>query len=154
MTESEGGTAMKRTRPVILIADDDEDILELVRVRLGRSGYETVLTRDGAEALAAARDRQPDLALLDVSMPVMDGYAVTRALRSDPATAHIPVILLTARVQQADVDTGFEAGADDYVTKPFSPQTLQLRVEATLARAAAPAPSTTLFGALRQTAAQ
>jgi CheY-like chemotaxis protein len=153
MTES-GGNAMQRTRPVVLIADDDEDILELVRVRLARSGYETVLTRDGPEALAAARERIPDLALLDVSMPGMDGYAVTRAIRADPATAHIPVILLTARVQTDDVATGFEAGADDYVTKQFSPQTLQLTVAEALARVAAPAQSQTLFGALRQGASQ
>jgi DNA-binding response OmpR family regulator len=134
MTDNGGGNDVHPTGQVILIADDDEDILELVRVRLARSGYETVLARDGAEALAAARERAPALALLDVSMPLMDGYAVTRALRSDPATAGIPVILLTARVQKADVVIGFEAGADDYIIKPFSPQTLQLRVAAVLRR--------------------
>jgi two-component system, OmpR family, phosphate regulon response regulator PhoB len=134
MTDNGGGNDVQPTRHVILIADDDEDILELVRVRLDRSGYETVLARDGAEALAVARERAPALALLDVSMPLMDGYAVTRALRADPATAGIPVILLTARVQKADEVTGFEAGADDYIIKPFSPQTLLLRVASVLKR--------------------
>jgi DNA-binding response OmpR family regulator len=137
MTDNRGDDVMARTAPLILVADDDEDILELVRLRLGRCGYETVLARDGAEALEAARTRQPDLAMLDVSMPFMDGYAVTQALRSDPTTKDMPVILLTARATTADVALGFEAGADDYITKPFSPQALQSRVAAVLDRAAA-----------------
>ena len=120
--------------PVILAADDDEDILELIAFRLERSGYTMVLARDGEEALKAAREHLPDLAVLDVMMPKMDGYEVTRALRADEATRRIPVILLTARVQDADVQRGFDAGADDYVRKPFSPQELRARVQSILGR--------------------
>ena len=118
---------------LVLIADDDPDILELVRLRLKRCGYETVLARDGAEALAAAREFLPDIAVLDVTMPCMTGYAVTREMRSNPATKDIPVILLTARVQSHDVAKGLEAGANDYLAKPFSPEELQRHVAAVLA---------------------
>jgi DNA-binding response OmpR family regulator len=118
----------------VLVADDDEDILELVAFRLERAGYEVITAHDGTEALAAARERLPDLAVLDVMMPGLTGYDVTRELRGDEATRAIPVILLTARVQEADVNRGFEAGADDYLRKPFSPQELRVRVHALLAR--------------------
>jgi DNA-binding response OmpR family regulator len=118
----------------VLVADDDEDILQLVSFRLERAGYKVVTAADGQQALAAAREHQPDLAVLDVMMPGLNGYEVTRQLRADPATAAIPVILLTARVQEADVSRGFEAGADDYLRKPFSPQELRSRVQAILAR--------------------
>jgi DNA-binding response OmpR family regulator len=118
----------------VLVADDDEDILQLVSFRLERAGYTVVTAADGPQALAAAREHQPDLAVLDVMMPGLNGYEVTRQLRADPATQAIPVILLTARVQEADVSRGFEAGADDYLRKPFSPQELRSRVQAILAR--------------------
>lgn len=118
----------------VLVADDDEDILQLVSFRLQRAGYTVVTASDGPQALAAAREHQPDLAVLDVMMPGLNGYEVTRQLRADEATAQIPVILLTARVQEADVSRGFEAGADDYLRKPFSPQELRSRVQAILAR--------------------
>ena len=118
----------------VLVADDDEDILQLVSFRLERAGYTVVTAADGQQALAAARQHQPDLAVLDVMMPGLNGYEVTRQLRADPATAAIPVILLTARVQEADVSRGFEAGADDYLRKPFSPQELRSRVQAILQR--------------------
>jgi DNA-binding response OmpR family regulator len=118
----------------VLLADDDEDILELVSFRLERAGYEVVVARDGPSALATAQERKPDLAVLDVMMPGLNGYEVTQRLRADPATAQIPVILLTARVQETDVNRGFEAGADDYLRKPFSPQELRSRVQAILAR--------------------
>ena len=119
-------------RPLVLIADDDEDILHLVRLRLSRSGYDTVVAHEGTEALAIARTQHPAAAVLDVSMPGMDGYALSTALRADAATAGIGIILLTARAQAADVERGFAAGADDYVTKPFSPELLAGRVEALL----------------------
>jgi DNA-binding response OmpR family regulator len=118
----------------VLVADDDEDILELVSFRLERAGYEVVTARDGAAALATAQERLPDLAVLDVMMPGLNGYEVTQRLRADDATRDIPVILLTARVQEADVNRGFEAGADDYLRKPFSPQELRARVQAIIAR--------------------
>ena len=120
--------------PVILAADDDDDILQLVVFRLERSGYTVLQARDGQEALALAAEHRPDLAVLDVMMPKMDGFEVTRRLRSDPATSRMPIIMLTARVQDADVQEGFDAGADDYLRKPFSPQELRARVQAILGR--------------------
>ena len=126
--------ASSPTKPVILIADDDEDILHLIAFRLERSGYTVVSAKDGAEALQLAREHVPDLAVLDVRMPKLDGYEVTRALRADEATRRMPIILLTAKVQDDDVQRGFDAGADDYVRKPFSPQELRARVQAILGR--------------------
>jgi DNA-binding response OmpR family regulator len=124
----------ERDRPVVLVADDDDDIRDLVAFRLDRAGYEVLRAGDGQEALDLARKHHPDLAVLDVMMPKLTGYDVTRELRADAATSRIPVILLTARVQEADVARGFEAGADDYVKKPFSPQELKARVQAVLGR--------------------
>jgi DNA-binding response OmpR family regulator len=120
--------------PLVLVADDDPDILTLVGFRLERAGYEVLPARDGEEALTLALERQPDLAILDVMMPKLDGYEVTQRLRSNQATSGMPVILLTARVQEADITRGFEAGADDYIKKPFSPQELRARVQAILGR--------------------
>ena len=122
------------TKPLVLVADDDRDILELVAFRLERAGYDVVTANNGAEALEVANERVPDLAVLDVMMPRLDGYEVTRRLRDDDGTERIPVILLTARVQEADVQRGFDAGADDYLKKPFSPQELRARVQAVLGR--------------------
>ena len=118
--------------PLVLVADDDPDILSLVTLRLERSGYEVVAAGDGEEAVARALARTPDLALLDVMMPKLDGYQVTERLRSEEATRFLPVILLTARIQEADIARGIEAGADDYVEKPFSTQELSARVQAVL----------------------
>ena len=120
--------------PLVLVADDDEDILGLVSFRLERSGYEVAAAKDGEEALRLARELSPALVVLDVMMPRLDGYEVTRRLRDDEATRGIPVILLTARAQEADVARGFESGADDYLRKPFSPQELAARVQAVLGR--------------------
>jgi DNA-binding response OmpR family regulator len=100
-------------RPVVLVADDDPDILALVALRLERDGYEVVRAHDGQGAIDRALERTPDLALIDVSMPRLDGYEVTERLRENDATSRIPVILLTARAQDADVARGLEAGADD-----------------------------------------
>ena len=111
-------------RPLVLVADDDPDILALVGFRLERDGYEVLSAPDGETALELALARAPDLALLDVMMPRLDGYEVTRRLREHGPTTTIPIILLTARVQESDVAMGLEAGADDFVTKPFSPQAL------------------------------
>jgi DNA-binding response OmpR family regulator len=122
------------TRPVILAADDDEDILELVTFRLERSGYTVVQARDGEEAWRLALDKKPDLAVIDVMMPKLNGFELTRRLRAEEATSRIPIILLTARAQDLDVQQGFEAGADDYIRKPFSPQELRARVQSILGR--------------------
>jgi DNA-binding response OmpR family regulator len=119
-------------RPLVLVADDDPDILTLVRFRLERDGYEVLSAPDGEAALDLAMARTPDLAVLDVMMPRLDGYEVTRRLREHGPTTTIPIILLTARVQEPDLERGFEAGADDYVTKPISPQALGERVQAAL----------------------
>lgn len=116
----------------VLVADDERDILELVVFRLERSGYEIVRATDGEEALRFALEQRPDLAVLDVMMPKLNGYDVTREIRRHEETRTMPVILLTARAQEADVTRGFEAGADDYLKKPFSPQELGARVQAIL----------------------
>lgn len=120
--------------PLVLVADDDPDILDLVRYRLERSGYEVAVARDGLQAVQLAGELSPSLAVLDVMMPSLNGFEVTRRLREDPATREIPVILLTARAQEADVQEGFDAGADDYIRKPFSPRELSARVQAVLGR--------------------
>jgi diguanylate cyclase (GGDEF)-like protein len=118
----------------VLVADDDEDILALVSFLLRGDGYEVLAARDGAEALGAAREQSPDLAVLDVMMPRVDGYEVTRRLRAAPAISSLPVLLLTAFATGEDVVRGFEAGADDYVRKPFSGDELRARVRALLER--------------------
>jgi DNA-binding response OmpR family regulator len=119
----------------VLIADDDEDILALVHRALSERGYEVLLARDGATALTTARERKPTLALLDIAMPAMDGYEVTSSLKNDPATKDIIVILFTARSEASDVEKGYEAGADDYIMKPFTLKTLHSRVLAGIERA-------------------
>jgi DNA-binding response OmpR family regulator len=121
-------------QPLILIADDDPDILALVSFRLERAGYEVVQARNGEEAVEVALARRPDLAVIDVMMPRIDGYEATRQLRQQEETSRMPIILLTARVQEEDIARGFDAGADDYVRKPFSPQELGSRVQAALGR--------------------
>jgi DNA-binding response OmpR family regulator len=128
-------TTQDAVAATILIADDDEDILALVQRALSESGYEVLLARDGATALATARERKPALALLDISMPELDGYEVTSALKNDPATKNTIVILFTARSEASDVEKGYEAGADDYIMKPFTLKTLQSRIIAALEQA-------------------
>ena len=118
--------------PVLLVADDDEDILTLVQLRLSRSGYEVIVARDGEEALQLAQETQPDLAVLDWMMPKASGLEVLRAIRADETTHDIPVVLLTARASEADIAEGLAAGADDYIAKPFSPQELAARIQVIL----------------------
>jgi DNA-binding response OmpR family regulator len=125
---------LDHARPVVLAADDDQDILELITFRLERSGYTVLQAHDGEEAWAMALDNKPDLAVLDVMMPKLDGFELTRRLRAEESTRRMPIILLTARAQDADVQQGFDAGADDYIRKPFSPQELRARVQAILGR--------------------
>ena len=119
----------------IVVADDDADIRDLVVFKLKQSGHEVVPVSDGAAAVSACRAELPDLAVLDVMMPGMSGVEACREMRADAALARIPVILLTARAQESDIEKGFSAGADDYVVKPFSPRDLAARVEAVLERA-------------------
>jgi two-component system, OmpR family, phosphate regulon response regulator PhoB len=114
--------------PLVLIADDDADILSLVRAVLERSGHEVISVGDGLQALASVTERKPDLAVLDISMPELDGLEVLRRLRADSATSELPVVLLSARAQEADVKLGYELGASAYVKKPFSPRELADRV--------------------------
>jgi DNA-binding response OmpR family regulator len=106
-------------RPLVLCADDDEDILSLVALRLERAGFDVVRARDGDAAVELARGRRPDIAVLDVMMPRRTGYQVLAELRSDASLEGLKVILLSARVQDADVEQGLDAGADAYLAKPF-----------------------------------
>ena len=116
----------------ILVADDDVDIRELVEFKLSTLGHDVVAVADGAAAIEACKAQRPDLAVLDVMMPGVSGLDAIRAIRADPALADLPVILLTARAQESDVETGFDSGADDYNKKPFSPRELDSRVQALL----------------------
>jgi DNA-binding response OmpR family regulator len=120
----------EKREALILVADDDPDILELVGLRLEQAGYRALRARDGEEALRLAREQEPDLCVLDVLMPRLNGFEVIRELRRNGAD--VPVLLLTATVQEKDVARGFEIGADDYLRKPFDPTELQARVEALL----------------------
>jgi DNA-binding response OmpR family regulator len=115
--------------PLVLCADDDEDILSLVSLRLQRAGFEVVTAADGDEAVEVARTRQPALAVLDVMMPKRTGYEVLAELRADPALRGMKVILLSARVQEGDVARGMDAGADAYLAKPFKAQDLVTKVQ-------------------------
>jgi len=121
----------------IVVADDDADIRDLVVFKLRQAGHDVEAVEDGAAAVAACQASPPDLVVLDVMMPGMGGLDATRALRLDPRVARVPVILLTARAQESDIEQGFGAGADDYVVKPFSPRELASRVAAVLARSRA-----------------
>jgi DNA-binding response OmpR family regulator len=118
----------------IVVADDDADIRELVVFKLQQSGHAVRAVGDGAAAVDACQDEVPDLVILDVMMPGMGGLDACRAMRHDPRLAETPVILLTARAQEMDIEQGFGAGADDYVVKPFSPRELSSRVSAVLQR--------------------
>jgi two-component system phosphate regulon response regulator PhoB len=118
----------------ILVVDDEEDILELVRVNLSREGYQLALAASGEEALKKAGREAFDLIVLDLMLPGMDGLEVAKALKTDAKTKSVPIIMLTAKGEDADIVTGLEIGADDYVTKPFSPRVLTARVKAVLRR--------------------
>ncbi|MBG0816628.1 response regulator transcription factor [Planomonospora sp. ID82291] len=118
----------------ILLVEDDTNIKDLVTFRLEMEGHEVTAVDDGRDALAVAQADPPDLAVLDVMLPGYSGLEICRKLRADASTAEIAIIMLTARGQESDVEAGFDAGADDYVTKPFSPRELARRVEALLAR--------------------
>ncbi len=118
----------------ILIVEDDPAILQLVRYNLEREGYEVVTAEDGEAGIATARRETPSLIVLDVMLPKRDGFEVCRVLKADSKTAGIPILMLTARSEDADIVSGLELGADDYVTKPFSPRVLTARIRALLRR--------------------
>jgi two-component system phosphate regulon response regulator PhoB len=120
----------------ILLVEDAEDILELLRYNLTKEGWQVRCALSGEEAFAAVRDHDFDLILLDIMLPGMDGYEVCRRLRGEPSAAHLPVIMLTAKSEETDMVVGLELGADDYVTKPFSPRVLIARIRAVLRRKA------------------
>ncbi len=118
----------------LLVVDDEEDILHLVEYNLAKDGYRVTCAASGEAGLKAARTQAPDLIILDLMLPGVDGLEVCKTLRSDNKTRHIPIIMLTAKGEEADVVTGLELGADDYVTKPFSPRVLAARVKTVLRR--------------------
>jgi DNA-binding response OmpR family regulator len=120
--------------PLALIAEDDRDIRELVTAKLTSSGYRVLAFSNGPAAFAAANEHQPDVALLDVMMPGISGIEILTRLQKDPRTRTIPVILLTAKSQEFDIDSGFAVGAADYIVKPFSPRDLVARVNAVIGR--------------------
>jgi DNA-binding response OmpR family regulator len=121
----------------ILVADDEQDIRELVAYRLSRAGYTIIEARDGQEAFELAADQPPDMAVLDVMMPRLNGFDLTDRLRHTPATQRLPILLMSASVQEVDISRGFAAGADGYLTKPFTPDQLLTRVRDVLSRGAA-----------------
>ncbi len=121
-------------RGKILIVEDDRDIVDLLAYNLEEEGYEIQAALDGREGLALAYRQQPDLIILDIMLPGMDGFEVCRSLRADKSTGNIPIIILSARSQETDKVVGLELGADDYVTKPFSPRELIARIRAILRR--------------------
>ncbi len=125
----------------VLVVDDDREIVRVLRAYLERDGYAVLDAHNGEEALHAVRRSKPDLIVLDLMLPDRDGWEVTRVIRADPGLRHIPVIMLTARTEEADRIVGLELGADDYVTKPFSPREVVARVRAVLRRIAPEAPA-------------
>ena len=131
---------MKATAPAtrsagrVLVVEDERDVAELIRYNLTREGYDVVVAGSGGDAIKQAREVQPDLVLLDIMVPQVNGWEVCRRLKQDAETRAIPVIMVTGRVEEGDKVLGFEMGADDYVTKPFSPRELVARVRAVARR--------------------
>jgi two-component system phosphate regulon response regulator PhoB len=118
----------------ILVVDDEEDILELVRYNLTKEGYQVTCAATGEKGLQKAKADRPDLVLLDLMLPGMDGLDVCRELKANPDTSRVPIVMITAKGEDADIVTGLELGADDYITKPFSPRVLLARVKVVLRR--------------------
>lgn len=128
------------SRKQILVADDEPDVLALVTLNLSRAGFDVLKASDGAQALRLAREHEPALVVLDLMMPGLSGLEVAKLLKQSPATSRIPILMLTAKADEVDRIVGLEVGADDYVTKPFSPREIVLRVQSILRRMeAAPA---------------
>jgi two-component system phosphate regulon response regulator PhoB len=125
------------SKETILVVDDEEDIVELVSYNLSREGYHVLSSLTGEEGLDSLREKLPDLVILDLMLPGLDGLEVCKQIRADTRTSHIPIIMLTAKADEADQVTGLEVGADDYIPKPFSPRVLLARVKTVLRRKAA-----------------
>ncbi len=119
---------------LVLVIEDEDDIRELVRYNLSKEGYRVLAVATGEEGIAAAEARHPDAVLLDLMLPNVDGLTVCRRIRSSPRTERIPIIILTAKGEEADIVSGLNLGADDYITKPFSPRVLVARLRAVLRR--------------------
>lgn len=130
----------RMTKKSVLVVDDEPDILELVSYNLLKDGYAVRPATSGEEGLRIARSERPDLIVLDLMLPGTDGLEICRMLKSDAKTRDIPVVMLTAKGEEADVVTGLEIGADDYLTKPFSPKILLARVKAALRKNTTPVP--------------
>jgi DNA-binding response OmpR family regulator len=133
-----GADPGRRSTVRVLVAEDERDVAELIRYTLAREGFEVLVAMNGADALRQARDARPDLVLLDLMLPQLNGWELCRRLKQDPATRTLPVIMLTARSEEGDKVLGFELGADDYVTKPFSTRELVARVRAVVRRSRPP----------------
>jgi two-component system phosphate regulon response regulator PhoB len=123
----------------ILVVEDEKDIAELLRINLSKEGYEVELSTSGEDGLTKARELLPDLVILDIMLPGIDGMEVCNHLKQNSKTRHVPVIMLTARADEADIVSGLEVGADDYLTKPFSPKVLIAHIRALLRRLKQPA---------------
>jgi len=130
-------------KETILVVEDEEDIRELLKYNLEKEGYQVFAAATGEEALRAVRDRRPDLILLDLMLPGIDGLEVCRRIRGGTQTQPLPIIMLTAKGEEADIVTGLELGADDYIVKPFSPRVLLARLRAALRRRSQPLPPQT-----------
>ncbi|HZL33660.1 MAG TPA: response regulator transcription factor [Tepidisphaeraceae bacterium] len=136
------GTRTKATtmrKGTILVIDDEKDLIEMLQYNLEREGYDVIAAHDGQSGLEVATKHRPDLVVLDLMMPGIDGLQVCQRLRSDPKASRMPIIMLTAKATEADRIVGLELGADDYITKPFSPREVVARVKAVLRRAASQA---------------
>jgi len=133
------------TKDKILVIDDEEDILELLRFNLTKEGYQVCAASTGEEALSLARAERPELVLLDLMLPGIDGLEVARRLKADPLTRDMPIVMLTAKGEESDIVTGLELGAEDYITKPFSRKVLVARLRAVLRRKEEKAADETTF---------
>src|SRR5207245_4232186 len=127
-------TATPKPGPRVLVVEDERDVADLIGYNLAKEGYDVQLVGNGADALKLARESRPEVILLDIMVPQLNGWEVCRRLKKDPELAAIPVIMVSGRVEEGDKVLGFEVGADDYVTKPFSPRELIARVRAVLRR--------------------
>jgi len=127
-------SAAPRSGSSVLVVEDEQDVADLLRYNLAKEGYDVVIVGNGADALKRAREIKPELILLDIMVPQLNGWEVCRRLKQDAETRAIPIIMVTGRVEEGDKVLGFEMGADDYVTKPFSPRELVARIRAVVRR--------------------